>query len=111
MIFAEQPLDEAPTASIVAPDTCFRQIEFVGILKGTSRRALAEKWVDYMLDRRFQEDMPLQMFVFPVNRQAQLPEAFVKYAQIPEKPATLDPNLIAEKREAWIEAWTETVLR
>jgi thiamine transport system substrate-binding protein len=51
------------------------------------------------------------MFVFPVNRQAQLPEAFVKYAQIPEKPATLDPNLIAEKREAWIEAWTETVLR
>ncbi len=111
VIFAEQPLDEAPTASIVAPDTCFRQIEFVGILKGTSQRALAEKWVDYMLDRRFQEDMPLQMFVFPVNRQAQLPEAFVKYAQIPEKPATLDPNLIAEKREAWIEAWTETVLR
>ena len=27
-------LDESPTGSIVAPDTCFRQIEFVGILKG-----------------------------------------------------------------------------
>jgi len=111
VIFAEQPLEDAPTASIVAPDTCFRQIEFVGILKGTPKRALAEKWVDFMLDRRFQEDMPLQMFVFPVNREAQLPEAFVKYAQIPEKPATLDPALIAEKREAWIEAWTEVVLR
>jgi thiamine transport system substrate-binding protein len=111
VIFAEQPLEDAPTASIVAPDTCFRQIEFVGILRGTSRRALAEKWVDFMLDRRFQEDMPLQMFVFPVNQEAQLPEAFVRYAQIPEKPATLDPALIAEKREAWIEAWTEVVLR
>ena len=36
VIFAEKPLDDAPTASILGPDTCFRQIEFVGILKGTA---------------------------------------------------------------------------
>ena len=68
VIFADTPLTEAPTASIVAPDTCFRQVEFVGILKGTQQRALAEKFVDFMLSTPFQEDMPLQMFVFPVNR-------------------------------------------
>jgi thiamine transport system substrate-binding protein len=90
---------------------CFRQIEFVGILKGTKQRELAEKFVDFMLDVRFQEDLPLQMFVFPVNRKAQLPQEFVRYAQIPAKPATLDPALIAEKREVWIEAWTQAVLR
>lgn len=111
VIFAEQPLEDAPTASLVGDGMCFRQIEFVGILKGTKQRALAEKFVDFMLDVRFQEDLPLQMFVFPVNRNAQLPEEFVRYAQIPAKPATLDPALIAEKREAWIEAWTQTVLR
>ncbi|GAP09346.1 ABC transporter periplasmic binding protein, thiB subfamily [Bellilinea caldifistulae] len=111
VIFAEQPLEEAPTASLVGENMCFRQIEFVGILKGTQQRALAEKFVDFMLDVRFQEDLPLQMFVFPVNRNAQLPEEFVRYAQIPAKPATLDPALIAEKREAWIEAWTQVVLR
>jgi thiamine transport system substrate-binding protein len=111
VIFAEQPLEEAPTASLVGDNMCFRQIEFVGILKGTKQRALAEKFVDFMLDVRFQEDLPLQMFVFPVNRNAQLPEEFVRYAQIPAKPATLDPALIAEKREAWIEAWTQVVLR
>lgn len=111
VIFAEQPLEDAPTASLVDDGMCFRQIEFVGILKGTKQRALAEKFVDFMLDVRFQEELPLQMFVFPVNRNAQLPEEFVRYAQIPAKPATLDPALIAEKREAWIEAWTQAVLR
>jgi thiamine transport system substrate-binding protein len=111
VIFAEQPLDDAPTASLTAPGMCFRQIEFAGILKGTAQRALAEKFIDFLLNVPFQEDLPLQMFVFPVNPAAQLPEAFVKYAQIPGQPATLDPALIAERREAWIEAWTKTVLR
>ncbi len=111
VIFAETPLTDAPTASIVAPDTCFRQIEFVGILKGTQQRALAEKFVDFMLSTPFQEDMPLQMFVYPVQPDAKLPEEFVKYAQTPEKPASLDPEEIAANRQAWIEAWTETVLK
>lgn len=111
VIFAETPLTEAPTASIVVPDSCFRQVEFVGILAGTQQRALAEKFVDFMLSLPFQEDMPLQMFVFPVQPEAQLPEEFVKYAQIPEQPASLDPELISANRQAWIDAWTETVLR
>ena len=111
VVYAETPLTESPTASILGPDTCFRQIEFVGILNGTKNRALAEKFVDFMLDVTFQEDMPLQMFVYPVNRDAGLPEEFVKYAQIPEQPARLDPAEIAANREEWIEAWTEVVLR
>lgn len=111
VIYAETPLDDAPTASIVAPGTCFRQVEFVGILTGSQQRALAEKFVDFMLSVPFQEDMPLQMFVFPVQPEAKLPEAFEKYAQIPDQPATIDPQTIAENRQAWIEAWTETVLR
>jgi thiamine transport system substrate-binding protein len=111
VIFAETPLDDAPTASIVGPDTCFRQIEFVGILQGTQNRALAEKFVDFMLSEQFQEDMPLQMFVFPVNSNAALPDEFVQYAQIPEQPAELDPSEIAANRERWISEWTEAVLR
>lgn len=111
VVFAEKPLDEAPTASILGPDTCFRQIEFVGILKGTQHRSLAEKFVDFMLSKQFQEDMPLQMFVYPVNPSATIPEAFTKYAQIPDQTTTLDPAIIAEKRDAWIQAWTDTVMK
>lgn len=111
VIFAEKPLEDAPTASLVGPDMCFRQIEFVGVLKGTKQRVLAQKFVDFMLGVRFQEDIPLQMFVFPVHPQARLPEAFVKYVQVPQQPASLDPALIAANREKWIQAWTEAVLK
>ena len=111
VVFAETPPDDAPTASIIGPDTCFRQIEFVGILKRTERRALAEKFVDFMLGKQFQEDMPLQMFVYPVNPTAALPEEFVKYAQIPEQPASLSPDEIAANRDRWIQEWTDIVLK
>lgn len=111
VIFSETPLDDAPTASIIAPNTCFRQIEFVGILKGTQQRDLAEKFVDFLLDVPFQEDLPLQMFVFPANGKAQLPAEFEKFAQIPDQPAKLDLDLIAQNREKWIQDWTLTVLR
>ncbi|MBN1305280.1 MAG: thiamine ABC transporter substrate-binding protein [Anaerolineales bacterium] len=111
VIFSETELDEAPTASITGHDTCFRQIEFVGILTGTPNRVLAEKFIDYMLSVEFQEDLPMQMFVFPANQHASLPEAFVAYAQIPEQPASLPPELIAKNRETWIQAWMEVVLR
>lgn len=111
VIFAENPVEDAPTASILGPDTCFRQIEFVGILKGTQKRALAEKFVDFMLDTEYQEDVPLQMFVYPVNPQAEMPEEFVQYAQAPDQTATVSPQEIAANRDGWIQAWTEVVLK
>jgi thiamine transport system substrate-binding protein len=111
VIYAETPLDDAPTASIIGPDTCFRQIEFVGILKGTQNRALAEKFVDFMLSKEFQEDVPLQMFVYPVNPNAGLPDEFVKYAQAPAQTAQLSPAEIAANRDRWIQEWTDVVMR
>ncbi len=110
VMFAQTPLTDSPTGSVLGPDTCFRQIEFVGILKGTHQRALAGKFVDFMLSAQFQADMPAQMFVFPVVPGASLPDAFVKYAQVPSQPATLAPDDIARNRDAWIQAWTEAVL-
>lgn len=111
MIFADPRPAAPPTASLTAPGMCFRQIEFVGILRGTPNRDLAQKWVDFMLATPFQQDVPLQMFVYPVNPAAALPQDFLDYAPVVSQPATLDPALIAANREAWIETWTETVLR
>ena len=110
VVFSTTPLDDSPTASITAPGTCFRQVEFVGILAGTKNRDLAEKFVDFMLDVPFQEDMPLNMFVYPVNSLATQPEVFGKYAKPAEQPAGV-PDALATQREAWIEAWTQAVLR
>ncbi|PKN86565.1 MAG: thiamine ABC transporter substrate-binding protein [Chloroflexi bacterium HGW-Chloroflexi-8] len=111
VIFSDHPLTDSPTSSIISENSCFRQIEFVGILSGTHERALAEKFVDFMLSQTFQEDLPLQMFVYPANVKATLPEEFTKFISVPQKPASLDPELIAKEREVWINAWTDEVLR
>ena len=107
--FADEELEEAPTGVIGA--SCFRQIEFVGILATTEHPDEAQQLVDFMLSPTFQEDIPLRMFVFPVVEDAELPEVFVEHAQLPDDPFELDPFVIGENRETWIDEWTRTVLR
>ena len=111
VFFSKEPLTEAPTTAVVTNQSAFRQIEFVGILKGTKKQKLARKLVDFMLSRTFQEDIPLQMFVFPVNKTAALPPVFTKYATVAKTVAQVEPLAIEANREQWIEAWTNTVLR
>ncbi|MFC1878469.1 thiamine ABC transporter substrate binding subunit [Chloroflexota bacterium] len=111
VIYAETEISEPPTAAVVNDGACFRQIEFAGILKGTKNRQLAEKWIDFMLSTAFQQDMPLQMFVFPVNPAAQLEEAFINHLAIPQKTSFVSPQDIADNREQWLQDWTEAVLR
>jgi thiamine transport system substrate-binding protein len=109
-IYAETELSESPTASLVDAGMCWRQIEFAGILKGTKNRAAAEKFIDFLLSQPFQEDVPLQMFVFPVLPAAVIPEAFQKTVESPQEPASLAPELIAAQRDAWINAWINLML-
>jgi thiamine transport system substrate-binding protein len=111
VVYSDVPLEQAPTASIIGPDTCFRQVEFVGILAGTRQRAAAERFVDFMLSLPFQEDVPLQMFVMPVDPIAILPDSFYQYIEQPTQIATLAPDVIASNRERWIQEWTDAVLR
>jgi len=111
VIYSQEPIDTPPTGVITADGSCYRQIEFVGILKGTEKRALAEKWIDFMLSTTFQEDMPLQMYVFPVNPEAKLDQTFLDFLAVPDNPVMLDPALITENREKWINDWRETVLQ
>jgi thiamine transport system substrate-binding protein len=110
-IYADPKVAESPTASITADGACWRQIEFAGILKGTKSRPAAEKFLDFMLSLPFQEDMPMQMFVYPVVKGAMLPQDFVDQSQVPAVPATLSPEEIARNRSAYIEAWTNLMMK
>ena len=111
VIFSEQDLTESPTASLVGKNMCFRQIEFAGILTGTGNLDAAKQFIDFMLEVDFQEDIPLNMFVFPVNPDAVISQEFLDHIQEPEEPAYVDPNRIAENRETWIESWREMMLQ
>ena len=86
VVYAAEPLDVSPTASLTGDGMCFRQIEFIGIFKGISNRPLAEKFIDFMLSLPAQEDIPLQMFVFPANPKADYPGGICKKHSDSGKP-------------------------
>ncbi len=110
VFFSNGKYTEPPTGNVLGDQSCFRQIEFIGVLKGAKHPDLARKFIDYMLSVRFQEDIPSQMFVFPVNSQAKLPD-FYKFAEVAKTPAQVTPEQIDANRDKWINAWTQVVLR
>jgi thiamine transport system substrate-binding protein len=95
----------------VIEDSCFRQIEFAGVLRGARNEDGARKLINFMLSKTFQEDVPLSMFVFPVSREAALPPEFEKYAVVAEAPLGLAPDVIEANRERWVDEWTRIVVR
>jgi thiamine transport system substrate-binding protein len=109
VIFRSPRPTQAPTAVVV--DSCFRQIELAGVLRGAPNPEGAQELVDFMLSTRFQEDVPLSMFVFPVDPNAQLPPEFLDFATIPDMPLELPFAQIERNRDRWIKEWTATVLR
>ncbi|MXV93845.1 MAG: thiamine ABC transporter substrate-binding protein [Chloroflexi bacterium] len=111
VIYAEDPSAGAVTGALIEDGMCFRQMEYVGALQGSANQAGAQLLIDFMLSAEFQADMPLNMFVFPVVEGTELPAEFVEYAQVPAQPAFVAPADIEAKREAWIQAWAEAMLR
>jgi thiamine transport system substrate-binding protein len=100
--------EESPTGSIV--DTCYRQVEFAGVLSGTEVPEAARAVVEFLASPAFQESVALNMFVEPARDDVELPEVFVRFAERPEEPVELAPEVVTENRDRWIEEWTELVL-
>jgi thiamine transport system substrate-binding protein len=109
VIFADPPRTDAPTG--VVESTCFRQVEFAGVLRGTKHEAEARKLVDFLAGARFQYELPLNLFVYPARTDVKLPDEFTKFAVVPETPLTMDPKDIATNRQQWQDEWTTIVLR
>ena len=70
-------------------DTCFRQVEYAGVLTGAKNPAAAQKVVDWMLSQQFQAQIPESMYVYPVDKNVKLPATWEKYAPVAKDPATL----------------------
>ena len=109
VLFADPPRTDAPTASIEA--TCFRQVEFAGVLRGTDHRDEARQLVDFLAGATFQAEVPLNLFVYPARTDVALPEVFTTYGSRATNPFTVAPADIAANQQAWIDEWTAIVLR
>jgi thiamine transport system substrate-binding protein len=92
-------------------DTCFRQVEYVGVLAGADNPEGAEALVDFMVSRHFQEALPDAMYVFPVDAGAELPSDWATFAVQPEDPYAVDPADIAAHRDDWLREWSDVTSR
>lgn len=110
IVYAADPASVTEPDSGVIESTCFRQTEYVGILRGTGNPNLARRLVEYLLDVPFQESMPTSLFVFPVNPAATLPEVFQRWAVRAEEPLTLPADEIEANRETWLDDWRAIAL-
>ncbi|MCP4963996.1 MAG: thiamine ABC transporter substrate-binding protein [bacterium] len=103
--FTDPPPAEAPTAAVL--DGCFRQVEYAAILDGSDAPEAAGQLIDYLLSTQVQEDIPLNMFVYPANQTAELPQVFTDYSPVPVATAELSVETIELNRETWIDEWTD----
>lgn len=101
--------DGASTTTAALLDTAFRQVEYAGVLKGAANPAGGQAFINWMLSKAVQADIPKKMYMYPVDSSVQLPEALAKFGPLAEKPVEVAPNKIAAEREQWLKLWASAV--
>ena len=99
-----------PTTSALL-DTCFRQVEYAGVLKGSKNPAGMRKFIDFMQGRDFQAALPDNMYVYPVDSRVALPKAWARFATPASKPLTVDAASLSKNRSAWLREWRDVTSR
>jgi thiamine transport system substrate-binding protein len=95
-----------PTTSALL-DTCFRQVEYAGVLEGTDNRDGAEALVDFLVSPEVQQALPDSMYVFPVDDSVDLPPLWARWAEPAPEPVEVAPDAVAENREDWLRDWSD----
>lgn len=110
IVYASDPKPAKPYSSVME-SSCYRQVEYAGVLAGTEQPEAARAVVDWLLSPAVQADVPLSMFVFPAVQGTPLPDVFATWAATPASPLVLDPAEIDAKRSQWVDAWDQVTLR
>lgn len=98
-------IDGIPT-TVSLPDTCFRQVEYAGILQGASNPKGAEAVIAWMLSDAFQSALPTSMYVYPVSKTAVIPDDWKALAPLSAQPWSLPAADISKGRDEWISEWS-----
>lgn len=100
---------ESTTSALL--DTCFRQVEYAGVLEGAAHPDGAEQLVDFLLSEEVQAALPESMYVFPVDPAVELPAEWARFAEQPTDPWQVDPAEIDANRDDWLREWSDITSR
>lgn len=106
--YSSSPAYEHATQALTR--TCFRQVEYAGVVAGAQNEAGARAFIDFLLSPQVQAEIPEKMYMDPVDASVALPADWKKYAATVTDPFTLPADTITANRDAWIKAWTATVI-
>jgi thiamine transport system substrate-binding protein len=95
-----------PTTSALL-DTCFRQVEYAGVLDGARNPEGARAVVDFLTRPAFQRALPASMYVFPVDSGVPLPPLWERWAEPAPDPVEVAPEEIAASRDDWLRTWSD----
>ena len=96
-------LTDPPTKNVI-PGKLFRQVESVGILKGSKNTVNAKKFIKFMLSDKFQKQIPETMFVYPVRENLKLPSWWQHAPQITHMSKIEFNN---KDLQRWIVEWSK----
>lgn len=97
---------DRPTTSALL-DTCFRQVEYAGVLAGARNPKGAQAFVNFMLSREVQAALPDNMYVYPVDSTVALPKLWARWASVSTRPWVVSPAEITADRSSWLRDWRD----
>jgi thiamine transport system substrate-binding protein len=108
--YSSSPPDTIPEGGTVPTTsallgTCFRQVEYAGVLKGAENPEGMKKFIDFMSGKSFQAGLPDNMYVYPVDSTVALPAGWAKYAPVSPKPYVVSADDITAHRDQWLSEW------
>jgi len=90
-------------------DTCFRQVEYAGVVAGAQNEVGARKFIDFLLSPDVQAAIPEAMFMYPAVTDTPLPEEWEKFAPLSDNPIEVSQEEIGANRDEWLRQWTAAV--
>lgn len=95
--------------AVIPEEGGWMYLEFAGIIKGTKKPELAQKYIDFMLSPEFQKEIFAHQWMNPIVPDTPLPE-YAAYVAKASKYLTLPPEEISQKSEQWLQRWIEEVV-
>jgi len=81
----------------------YLQIEVAAMLKNAPQPELAAQFMDFVLDREFQQIIPATNWMYPAGK-AELPDGFDSLIT-PARPLLFTPGEVAAGKSAWVAEW------
>jgi thiamine transport system substrate-binding protein len=83
----------------------YMQVEVGGVVEGSQHKELAARFLAFMMQPGFQDQIPTNNWMFPAGTtSAPLPPAFDQLVK-PSKTLLYSPDEVHQNRRAWIDEW------